>query len=175
MVASRSSAFRINTQAGSRACDEALLWCLFKNEGRNALARLVRTTLPTCGKLEACARLPLNSNCVLSSRAHELQLDVIIFSAAISACGKGSLWLSALALLASMTKQQLLPNQARPGPAQLQPSRSLHAACGCAQVTYGALAAACEKAATWRAAIAILQHALQQDQTGTASHNQGPA
>eukprot|EP00439_Symbiodinium_sp_Y106_P063289 s1967_g9.t2 len=81
---------------------------------------------------------------VSTHRAHELELDAIIFSAAISACGKGSLWLSALALLASMTKQQLLPNQ----------------------VTYGALAAACEKAATWRAAIAILQHALQQDQTG---------
>ncbi|CAE7252505.1 unnamed protein product [Symbiodinium sp. CCMP2592] len=81
---------------------------------------------------------------VSTRRAHKLQLDAIIFSAAISACGKGSLWLSALALLASMTKQQLLPNQ----------------------VTYGALAAACEKAATWRAAIAILQQALQQDQTG---------
>ena len=55
------------------------------------------------------------------------------------------------------------------------PSAISKSAYGCAQVTYGALAAACEKAATWRAAIAILQHALQQDQTGTASHNQGPA
>ncbi|CAE7819998.1 CRP1 [Symbiodinium microadriaticum] len=47
-------------------------------------------------------------------------------------------------MLASMTKQHLLANQ----------------------VTYGALAAACANAATWRAAIAILQHGLQQDQTG---------
>ena len=108
------------------------------------------------------------------SRAHELQLDAIIFSAAISACGKGSLWLSALAMLASMTKQHLLANQARQCDLGSLSRFSHLEVCACAQVTYGALAAACANAATWRAAIAILQHGLQQDQTGTASHNQGP-
>ena len=36
-------------------------------------------------------------------------------------------------------------------------------------MTYGAVTAACEKAATWRPALAMLQHALQQDHTGLVS------
>ena len=53
MVASRSSTFRLNTQAGCRACDEVLLWHQFKNEACHILARWVRTALPNLQKLVA--------------------------------------------------------------------------------------------------------------------------
>lgn len=46
-------------------------------------------------------------------RTGECELDVIIFSAAISACEKSGRWLSAVRLLRSMQRRRVSPNEAK--------------------------------------------------------------
>ena len=46
-------------------------------------------------------------------RTGECELDVIIFSAAISACEKPGRWLSAVRLLRSMQQRRVSPNEAK--------------------------------------------------------------
>ena len=91
-MASRSPALRFLAEAGSTA-----VWG-FGSESVHATCVTVQLHCVVCWHTALCRG--------------KLQLDVIIFSAAISACEKGSLWLAALDLLALMTKHQLLPNQA---------------------------------------------------------------
>ena len=46
-------------------------------------------------------------------RTGECELDVIIFSAAISACEKSGQWLVAVRLLRSMQRRRVSPNEAK--------------------------------------------------------------
>lgn len=81
-----------------------------------------------------------DATAILSSfRTGDCELDVIIFSAAVSSCEKSGRWLSALRLLQSMRRRRIFPNE----------------------VTFGAAVAACEKAGEWKFALNFISLARE--------------